>query len=416
MDHNEKKITTRLITILLIFLAMLTILFGVGLWYLFPQQSEKQNQEKRMQILTLNEIEEKTKSDGKSPVAKQIHMLQKELKNNQNVQESPNGIILTAGYICSSVFLLLTFLYLYLTILKPFEKLQSFAAHVARGDFDYSLDYERTNIFGAFTWAFDHMRREIIKARSKEKEAIENNKTVIATLSHDIKTPIASIRTYAEALEANMDNSFERKSKYLTVIMNKCEEVTKLTNDLFLHSISDLDKLSIERNPVEMSLLLENTLNEQRETGMTIYCDTPLYSIWVLGDEKRLKQVFLNILGNADKYAKGKAVHVWMELFQGDYVRNAPDKKEGKLLCLHFKDEGEGVSPKDIPFLCDKFYRGTGTNMIPGAGLGLFIINYVMEQLDGAVEIKNHDDGLEIVLKIPYFMQEEMEARSISLS
>lgn len=77
-------------------------------------------------------------------------------------------------------------------------KIAGFAENIAQGNFDVPLKYERCNYFGAFTWAFDSMRKEIIKARAAEREAVENNKTVIATLSHDIKTPVASIRAYAE--------------------------------------------------------------------------------------------------------------------------------------------------------------------------------------------------------------------------
>jgi Signal transduction histidine kinase len=405
MDHEGKKVTVRLFTVLLVLLLILTALFGSGLWYLFREQNKEQSMEQRMQILSLNEIEEKTKINGKSPVQEEIHILQDQLKEKQKTSAAFDVVLLFFGYICSSAFLLLTFLYLYFSILKPFEKLHNFAAHIAKGEFNYQLDYERKNIFGSFTWAFDHMRREIIKARTAEKEAIENNKTVIATLSHDIKTPIASIRTYAEALEANMDTSYERKSKYLTVIMNKCEEVTNLTNDLFLHSISDLDKLSIERNPVEITPIIKTIIDEQHTAGMQIECDTLFSSPRVLGDEKRLKQVFLNVFGNADKYAHGKPVHVWMELFQEDaYFQTMQGKKESGLLCLHLKDAGAGVSPQDMPFLCDKFYRGSGTNSIPGAGLGLFIVKYVMEQLDGDVEFRNHRNGFEVILKLPYFI------------
>ena len=94
----------------------------------------------------------------------------------------------------------LSFGYVYFSILRPFDKMKNFAEKIAQGNFDIPLDYERSNYFGSFTWAFDSMRREITKARACEREAIDNNKTVIATLSHDIKTPVASIRAYAEGL------------------------------------------------------------------------------------------------------------------------------------------------------------------------------------------------------------------------
>lgn len=88
------------------------------------------------------------------------------------------------------MFLLIVSLYIYFAVLRPFDKLKGFAENIAQGNFDVPLKYERSNYFGKFTWAFDSMRNEITKSRQCEKEAVENNKTVIATLSHDIKTPI----------------------------------------------------------------------------------------------------------------------------------------------------------------------------------------------------------------------------------
>lgn len=106
-------------------------------------------------------------------------------------------------------------------MLAPFQKLEQYAGELAKGNLDVSLDYERTNFFGAFTWAFDHMREELIRARKREEYAIQENKTIIATLSHDIKTPIASIRAYAEALEANLESGYEKRQQYASVMPKK---------------------------------------------------------------------------------------------------------------------------------------------------------------------------------------------------
>ena len=145
-------------------------------------------------------------------------------------------------------------------MLRPFQKLEDFAGQVAEGNLDIPLEYERKNIFGAFTWAFDNMRLEIKRARNAEKAAVENNKTVIATISHDIKTPIASIRAYCEALQAGMDLNPERRERYLNVIIAKCDEVSTLTNDLFLHSLSDLDKLQMNYDTYEANPLISAML------------------------------------------------------------------------------------------------------------------------------------------------------------
>ena len=160
------------------------------------------------------------------------------------------------------MFVIIIFLYIYFAILRPFDKLKDFAKEIARGNFNLPLNYERSNYFGQFTWAFDSMRLEITKARKCEAEAIENNKTVIAGLSHDIKTPIASIILYAEALEANIDSNYITRVKYLNVIMNKATEVKKLTDDLFLHSVSEMDKLSFNLEKLNLLEILKSSIND----------------------------------------------------------------------------------------------------------------------------------------------------------
>ncbi len=117
------------------------------------------------------------------------------LQNDKHESAPLSAIPLMTG-ICI-VFLTGVSVCCYFCVIRPFHKLTDFADRIADGYLDLPLDYTRTDYFGKFTWAFDRMRREILKARACEKEAIENNKTVIASLSHDLKTPVASIRAYA---------------------------------------------------------------------------------------------------------------------------------------------------------------------------------------------------------------------------
>lgn len=208
------------------------------------------------QIIAVNEIEQLVRMGENDRAAEKAAILKENLRESDGQSRRLNGLLMVGG-ICL-VFLIAVFGYVYFAMLRPFDKLENFAEKIAQGNFDIPLNYERANYFGKFTWAFDSMRKEIVKARSCEREAVENNKTVIATLSHDIKTPIASIRAYAEGLEANMDTSPERRAKYLSVIMKKCDEVSRLTNDLFLHSLSDLEKIQISSEPFEICCRSKN--------------------------------------------------------------------------------------------------------------------------------------------------------------
>ncbi len=197
------------------------------------------------------------------------------------------------------------FLYLHKRILKPFKNLENFAKLIAEGRFDISLTIERKNIFGAFTKAFDIMRNELKMSKEREEASIDAKKTLIATLSHDIKTPVASIRAYAEGLSGGVHITEERKEKYLGVIMKKADEITSLTDDLFLHAISDMEKLAFDIKAYESKEVLEEILLPlyiQYDGKLKVMDALPLTCI--VTDKIRLAQIFNNILSNSAKYAK----------------------------------------------------------------------------------------------------------------
>lgn len=341
------------------------------------------------QIVALNEIEQLAKLGKSDLMFEKISRLQEDMKNEKIIYNSNIRFLAMGGI--SILFLFVVFGYIYKCILCPFEKMKEFAQKLAQGDFDIPLNYERSNYFGEFTWAFDSMRREITKARACEKEAIENNKTVIATLSHDIKTPIASIRAYAEGLEANLDTSVEKRYRYLAVLIKKCDEVTALTNDLFLHSVSDLDKLKIMVEPTEVVSLTENIIAQLLADNGDIRYKNPNFTVMVLLDEKRFAQIIENIINNSRKYAKTK-MDIWIV-------------KTASCIEFHFRDYGQGIPDKDMPFIFEKFYRGSNVKEEQGSGLGLYIVKYITEQMQGNILLHNHMDGLEVIITFPIFLK-----------
>jgi len=369
----------KLIIIFLLFIFVILIITGV-LYFISTKETLDILDGKY--IVALNEISILANNGDYEQMNNKILTLQEILRQKEALSNSLYIILI--GCIC--VLLLgLGFLYIYIKILRPFEKMQGFASNLARGNFDVKLDYERGNYFGEFTWAFDSMRKEITAARQSEKAAIENNKTVIATLSHDIKTPIASIRAYSEALEANLDNSIEKRKKYIDVIVSKCDEVTKLTNDLFLHSISDLNMLKMNLEEIEVIELLNNTISELSINADINYIK-PDFKAIALIDENRFIQIIENIINNSMKYAKTK-IDIKALIINNN-------------LELHIKDYGPGINDEDMPFIFDKFYRGQNSNNEQGSGLGLYIVKYIVNSMRGSISLYNNN-GLEAVIKIP---------------
>lgn len=362
------------------------LITAVITYFYFSEQAVKKEDIQAEQVIAANEIQQLIESGETELALKKTQVLKENLRGFSVQKRNFNSLFLLGG-ICLC-FLLLVFLYIYFAILRPFEKLKSFAEELSIGNFDLPLDYERSNYFGKFTWAFDSMRKEITKARSCEKEAIENNKTVIATLSHDIKTPIASIRAYAEGLEANMDTTPIRREKYLSVIMKKCDEVSRLTEDLFLHSLSDLDKLKINSETFELCEYFKNLVEEMAAEQGDIHFMEPDFRIQISADKNRLTQITENIINNARKYAKSE-------------IKISLEKSESQIF-LHFRDFGKGIPDEDMPFIFDKFYRGKNCEKEQGSGLGLYIVKYLTEKMGGKVQLHNHDNGLEVTVSFPF--------------
>ncbi|NLK96409.1 MAG: HAMP domain-containing histidine kinase [Clostridiales bacterium] len=374
----------KLIYITLLFVLMLTI---ITLFFTQNSKMENNNLDKGRQLIYINEIEKEIENSNvnNQSLNRSINSLKDEI-NNVNINKENNNKEIYE-YFSLLLFILIIFGYAYFVIVRPFERMEEFAEEIGRGNFNIKINYEKNNLFGAFTWAFDHMKKEIIKARSCEKEAIDNNKTVIATLSHDIKTPVASIRAYAEALEANLDHNVERREKYIKVIMKKCDEVAKLTNDLFLHSLSDLDMLKINTEKAEISMIINDCLNDLlgEDKNISIIGNLPKAILNI--DVKRFNQVLENIINNASKYAKDSPIEIKAEINKENYY-------------LYIKDFGPGILDKDMPFVFNKFYRGSNVMDKQGAGLGLYIVKYIMNQLKGDVEIFNKG-GLMVKLWLP---------------
>lgn len=360
------------------------IIFITAAFYM-SDKSENLQEQRSEQIVAANEIEQLARLGKSEEAAGKAKEMQQLLRMSDSVQKDDNRTILFCGI--SLVFLFLVFGYVYFAILRPFDKMKKFAEKIAQGNFDIPLEYERSNYFGAFTWAFDSMRREITKARSCEREAIENNKTVIATLSHDIKTPISSIRAYAEGLEANLDSTPEKRAKYLSVLMRKCDEVSKLTNDLFLHSLSDLDKLKMNMEELEVCGFVETAVGEIAAEHNDVHLKKPEFTALVLADRNRLMQVTENLINNARKYAKTD-IDVAVVCADGNVE-------------IHFRDYGPGIPDADMPFIFDKFYRGKNAGNEQGSGLGLYIVKYIVGQMGGQVLLHNHYNGLQVTVCLP---------------
>ncbi|MCR5804581.1 MAG: HAMP domain-containing histidine kinase [Clostridia bacterium] len=273
------------------------------------------------------------------------------------------------------------YIYIRKSVITPFKNLNSFAARVAEGNLDIPLTMDKGHVFGAFTESFDLMRSELKKARIAEKKASDDKKEMVAKLSHDIKTPVASIKSTSEV---GMAITKEEKTKEMFGVINaKTDQIKSLVDNLFTSSVQDITEIDVNPGPQPSDVIAGLIRNSDylKKTG-----DFSVPSCEVFFDKLRLQQVFDNIFMNSYKYAD-TAIKVNAEV-SGDY------------LVVRIADEGPGVKEEEIPLLTEKFRRGSNASDKDGAGLGLFLTDYFMDKMDGKLGIRNAQPGLEVSVYI----------------
>lgn len=294
-----------------------------------------------------------------------------DLKNDKSTLVLFFGILTAVQLIVCSAYIL----YLEYRVIKPFRKMKDFAERVAGGDLDVPLQMDRANIFGAFTESFDIMRSELKKARLAEAEANRSKKELVAKLSHDIRTPVASIKAVSELGAAVSEDEKTRQS--FGQIISKADHINTLVGNLFSATLEELQQLTVSPAPLnstELAAMLE-TSDYFRKARIP---DIP--ECVIFADKLRLQQVFDNIFANSYKYAN-------TEIDVRSFL------KDGKLI-VEIEDHGGGVGAEELPLLKEKFKRGGNSNGIDGAGLGLYISDRFMTEMNGELVLENGQYGL----------------------
>lgn len=280
-------------------------------------------------------------------------------------------------------------------IIQPFQKLKDFAQRVAGGNLEIPLEMDRQNLFGAFTESFDLMRSELKKARIAEAEANNSKKELVAKLSHDIRTPVASIKAAAEVGVA-LAGEEKIRDNYIQII-RKADQINALVTNLFTATVEELGQLTVtptDMESTELKTLLENA--DYLHRGRIP--DIP--ECFLYADKLRLQQVFDNLFSNSYKYACQSAASDFPEKISGDSRIDVTVGREDGFLTVSIEDDGGGVSPEEIPLIKEKFKRGSNTKGREGAGLGLYLSDYFMKEMHGKLFIQNGRHGLKVTLWI----------------
>lgn len=273
------------------------------------------------------------------------------------------------------------FLRLEKRIFQPIDKLKNGVEEIRKGNYDVQIESNIPNEIGVLITSFNEMARELQASERMKQEYEENRKKLIASISHDLKTPITSINGYIEAILEGVVNSPEKLTKYLNIIQHNAVYINKLIDDLFLFSKLDIEKLDFQFEEVQIRAFMNDVMEEfkfelkERQFEFD-YFDKLTADCLVNMDRKRIYQVIRNIVGNAVKHGAEKVKAIRVELDrQGDFVK------------IDIHDNGPGIPEKKLPFIFDRFYRvdKERTKDLLSTGLGLAIAKELIEAHGGKI-------------------------------
>ena len=280
--------------------------------------------------------------------------------------------------------------YIRKTVILPFAKMKDFASYVAAGDLDRSLEMDKGNMFGAFSESFDIMREELKASRARELSLQKKERELIASLSHDLKTPVTGIKLTSELMAAIF---FQNEGQEITVtedmtgkmnnICKRADEIGVLVNDLFSSTLENLGELKVECSD-ENSAVIAEIVSKYDDRGLVRISEIPQVIVHI--DKLRLSQVIGNIIFNSYKYAD-TSIEISFRL-------------DESFLEVSISDSGSGVPEDEIELITNKFYRGREHGDKEGSGLGLYIARILMDKMGGELSVRS-ENGLCVTLLIP---------------
>jgi two-component system sensor histidine kinase MprB len=227
------------------------------------------------------------------------------------------------------------------------------------------------------------------------ERSIAAQRQLVADASHELRTPITSLRTNIEVLAEAEALPADERARLLADVEEQTTELGMLVADLI--ELARGDSPSHEREDIRLDHLVREAVTRARRHAPGIRFEEELFPVVVDGTRERLARAVNNLLDNAAKHSPpGGVVEVRVD---GGEVR--------------VRDHGTGVGPEDLPHLFDRFYRGASSRGRPGSGLGLAIVRQVAEQHGGSVRAANAaGGGAEFVLALPAAAEENTAAGS----
>ncbi len=266
-------------------------------------------------------------------------------------------------------------------IYRPLKELSVAMQHISEGDFDYHMNDGREDEIGILYDNYEQMRLQLKESEEEKEQNEKKSKELVSNISHDLKTPITSIKGYVEGIMDGVADTPEKMDKYIKTIYNKANDMDRLINELTTYSGIDSNKIPYHFHILNVSDYFSDCVEEvglDLESKNIHLNFTNLVSpdTCVVADPEQLKKVINNIISNSVKY-----------MGHDNGVIDIRILDESESVKIEIEDDGKGIASKDIGNIFERFYRtdASRNSLQGGSGIGLSIVKKIIEDHGGYV-------------------------------
>ena len=272
-----------------------------------------------------------------------------------------------------ALFMLLVLFYIRHNILKPFSRITTLPYELAKGNLTIPLKENKNRFFGKFLWGLDMLRDKLEESKQAELELKKEKKTMLLSLSHDIKTPLSAIKLYSKALSSGIYKEAQKQQEVYESINAKADEIEKLVSEIMRTETEDIMVFDVKKGEFYLSEVIKEIKAYYSDKLQNTDFNVESYKDCMLnGDSDRLTEVLQNIMENAIKYGDGKSIG--MSFY---------DEEDCRIITV--KNSGCTLDETEIAHIFDSFYRGSNVGSKSGNGLGLYICRQLTHAMGGDI-------------------------------
>jgi signal transduction histidine kinase len=265
------------------------------------------------------------------------------------------------------------------------ERLRLGTSRLAQGDLGAKVKVEGHDELAALAEDFNRMATVLERARTRERKADEARRDLVAAVSHDLRTPLASARALIEAVADGVVDGPETRALYLASARGELAKLGRLVDDLFELARIDAGVLRLELEETSLHDLVSDTLSsfgpEAERRGVRLVGEISPEVDPILASPSKLQRVLYNLVSNALRHTPADGTV---------FLRAEPEED---VVRVEVADTGEGIAPEDVPHVFERSFRGERSRSSPetgddsGAGLGLAIAQGLIEAHGGKIDV-----------------------------